>query len=953
MNRRIKKIICSICLATMSLSIVYSYNGTYNKVFAYSVAPSNGVGSIYLQDQIEIARGVFLNTFQSESPTTREQKGQTIVFNPKTADVNVLMSYGDSVYSRKTLTSMVERAIEDGYTVIGGINGDFFQVDSGVPVGLTVQNGKLIGANGVGWNAEGTKEEFWNALGFKKDGTAVIGNPDIELGYTVNGSTKVQNVLQFNRKRNGLGVFLYSSDYSINTQTDLNSLDVVLKIEQGDVKLGQPIKCTVEKITEEVKYTPLEEGKLLLSAEVYTPGFFQLKELKVGDEVNILMTDKSGQFNDAVQVIGGYKLLIKNGEVQASLDTTDRYPTTAVGIKKNGEVVLLQIDGRQPGWSNGIPHNDTAQYLKSIGCVDALLLDGGGSSTMVAKLPFEERAQLENKPSDGRERAVGNGLLLLAKAKRDERFAKLYAVPNKIKMLKGASFKLGFKAADASYYPVPVPSNLTYSVSEELGRVSSDGIFTAGGNKGLGKITVSSGTVSTTADVEIVDTVTSITVSSNSISVAPGRSQQIDAQAYYNNELLVGTNKQFKWTLSNPELGTIDDSGKFTAGSAVNINGFINVSYGNYTKKIYVQVGRMPVALEDFEKAAVYPSAGATWAVSGVRHSGITGEIVSIDHEPVKLGTRALKLTYDFTGREDGTAGAYVHRLNTLSPMSLSSKPEDFIKIEGYPSAIGMWVYGDESRNWLRGQLRDGSNNIIALDFTSDYDGKEGGVNWTGWKYVEAKIPEELTLPLYVDAPVRVMCTNNERRNKGTIYIDGIQAVYGNEGAKEPEVPTLEKVTLLVENALRDKTFYSFNVALYETTRLADELNKSVFLSKLATIESVVWTQDVKAVYGMLENLVATGSARLYDETQAYINNSNMTVVDKDYLLWELTTWGKELVWTSDYRIAMEYLMEFFKNKDKNSANLAETHIMEIKNNYSREYLVGELKGAKKAFNIN
>lgn len=953
MNKRIKRIICCICLATLSLNTIYSYSGTYNKVFAYSQAPGNGVGTIHSQEQTEIARGVFLNTFWSSSPTTGDQRGQTISFNPKEADVDVLMAYGSSVYSRKTLSSMVNNAIEKGYTVIGGINGDFFQMDSGVPVGLTVQNGKLIGANGVGWNAEGTKKEFWNGLGFKKDGSVIIGNPAVQLGYTVNGSTKMQNILQFNKKRNELGVFLYSSDYSANTQTDMNSLDIVLNIKEGDIKLGQTIKCTVEKITEEVKYTPLEEGKLLLSAEVYTPGFFQLKELKLGDEVNILMTEKSGQWNDAVQAIGGYKLLLKNGEVQANLDTTDRYPTTAVGLKKNGEVVLLQVDGRQPAWSNGIPHNDTANYLKSLGCTEALLFDGGGSSTMVAKLPFEERAQLENKPSDGRERAVGNGLLLLAKAKRDDKFAKLYAQQNKIKLLRGASVKLDFKAADASYYPVPVPTNLTYNISPSLGKVSPDGIFTAGEIAGQGKITVSSGVVSTTVDYEVVDTVTDIKTSVERISIAPGRSLQINAEAYYNNALLAGGNSQLKWTLSDPKLGTINNSGKFTAGSGVNVTGTINISYGNYTRKIDIQVGQLPVVLEDFERAVVYPSSGATWAVSGVRHSSISGEIVSNNRDLVKFGNGALKLSYDFTGREDGTAGAYVHRLNSQSPSSLPTKQQDMIRLEGYPTAIGMWVYGDGSHNWLRGQLRDGNNNIIALDFTSDYDGEKGGIDWTGWKYVEAKIPEEITLPLYLDVPVRVMCTKDEYRNKGLLYIDEIRAVYGNDGIVEPEVPTVDKVSLLVENALRDKTFYSFNVALYETTRLKDELSKSILLSKLATIENIVWTEDVKAVYSKLKVLAETGSAKTYDETEVYINSSNLLTVDKDYLLWELTTWGRQLVWTSDYKVAMQYFMEFYNHKDSNSADLAEKHILEVKNSYSREYLLEELKKIKEDNNIS
>lgn len=659
MNRKIKKIICSICLVTTFL-------GTYDSVFAEVLPLDNGIGSVNFQEAREIADGVMLNYFNSTSPTTGIQKGRTITFNPKEADVNVLMSYGNSVYSRKTLTSMVKAAADDGYTVIGGVNGDFFQVDSGVPVGLTIQNGKLIGANGQSWHAEGISKESWNAVGFKKDGSTVIGNPNVSLMYTVNGKPEIGNILQFNKKRNELGVFLYSSDYSDNNQANLNSLDIVLNIVEGDIKLGQPIKTKVEKITEEVRNTPLEKGKLLLSTEVYKPGYWQLKKLKLGDEVNVFMTDLTGQFNDVIQAVGGYKLLLRNGQVQDGLDTRDRYPTTAVGIKANGEVVILQIDGRQKEWSNGIPHRDTATYLKSIGCVDALLLDGGGSSTMAAKLPSDQTAKVVNKPSDGRERSVGNGLLLLAKAKRDNIVARLYAYPDKIKVSKNAYYPLPVTATDSSYYPVGLPSNLKYEVTPNLGTVSSNGIFTAGSTSGVGKIKISLGKISTIVDIEVL--------------------------------------------------------------------------------------------------------------------------------------------------------------------------------------------------------------------------------------------------------------------------------------------PAFEDVSKQVENALSTKTFYDFNIALYNTSKLANENDRVILLSKLATIESIVWSSEIKQIYSNLSDLTATGSAKIYDEVLVKITNSKLQSVDKDYLLWELTVWGRDLVWTEDYKIAMKYYMEFYENKDMNSANEAEERILKISNVYSRQYLLEELNKLKKSY---
>jgi hypothetical protein len=68
--------------------------------------------------------------------------------------------------------------------------------------------------------------------------------------------------------------------------------------------------------------------------------------------------------------------------------------------------------------------------------------------------------------------------------------------------------------------------------------------------------------------------------------------------------------------------------------------------------------------------------------------------------------------------------------------------------------------------------------------------------------------------------------------------------------------------------------------------------------------------------------------------------------------LWELTTWGKELVWTEDYKTALNYYINFYNSKDKASADIAEKYIKEIHNNYSREYLLEQLNMLKEFFNI-
>ena len=86
----------------------------------------------------------------------------------------------------------------------------------------------------------------------------------------------------------------------------------------------------------------------------------------------------------------------------------DRHPRTAVGIdRKNKFLYLLVVDGRQPGYSIGMKLKELGKYLQSLGCDEALNLDGGGSSSMVLG------QKLINRPSDKKgERSVANSLLI-------------------------------------------------------------------------------------------------------------------------------------------------------------------------------------------------------------------------------------------------------------------------------------------------------------------------------------------------------------------------------------------------------------------------------------------------------------------------------------------------------------------------------------------------------------
>ena len=135
----------------------------------------------------------------------------------------------------------------------------------------------------------------------------------------------------------------------------------------------------------------------------------------------ILDTDKTARIamlqevpNTACQVIAGSDILVREGK--RALDNTspfalNRHPRTAVGLSDEGKtLVCVVVDGRAAPAALGMSLSELADLMLSLNCTDALNLDGGGSSEIIARDAKSGILRVLNQPSDGRERAVANVL---------------------------------------------------------------------------------------------------------------------------------------------------------------------------------------------------------------------------------------------------------------------------------------------------------------------------------------------------------------------------------------------------------------------------------------------------------------------------------------------------------------------------------------------------------------
>ena len=135
----------------------------------------------------EIYDGVELTHLMSENEDGL-QKSWTVDFNPVVSPMAPVVSYGDYVMGGDIMSILVEQEEESGKKVVFAVNGDAYDTTNGVSNGLMIRNGILIStSNGS------------EAVGFKKDGTAIFGKTSLVI--TAKADNKTINIAHVNKER--------------------------------------------------------------------------------------------------------------------------------------------------------------------------------------------------------------------------------------------------------------------------------------------------------------------------------------------------------------------------------------------------------------------------------------------------------------------------------------------------------------------------------------------------------------------------------------------------------------------------------------------------------------------------------------------------------------------------------------------------------------------------------
>lgn len=283
-------------------------------------------------------------------------------------------------------------------------------------------------------------------------------------------------------------------------EVDINNPDVSLITSYADGDTDEWVRTTVRSQAEayEKRFgynvvaavngsgysttTGEPAGLLIMNGETYHAAdyrpFFAI--LKDGTPV---IRRSNGATNDVLHAVSGMEILVTDGKIVTGSDGA-LHPRTAVGIRADGSLVFFAADGRQQPESCGMSYEDLAHTMVALGSVNAMALDGGGSTTVITQREAGSELELRNKPSYGFERNVGASLLVCSTAKPTGVFDHVSFGTDKIFCAPLSFVTLNVKGVDENGFVANLPAGGKLELADKSYGSIVGSTFTAGAKTG-------------------------------------------------------------------------------------------------------------------------------------------------------------------------------------------------------------------------------------------------------------------------------------------------------------------------------------------------------------------------------------------------------------------------------------------------------------------------------------
>ena len=672
----------------------------------------------------DVAPGLALTSFDRLDPRGWI-RGDVLTADLSTDGLSVDYLFPGAVTSPQPLS-----VTADDEDAVAGVNGDFFDIgNSGAArgVGLDRERG-LLQAPVQGWN---------EAAAIGEDGLGRLAQVLLEgTVSTPGGPLTLAGVNTFELPRDGVG--LYTPDWGSYTRNrPVSASSSVIEVSVVDGR--------VTAVSSTPGSGPIPEGTTILLGR--DTGAEALARLVPGDAVPVAYRPRADVGEIAV-AIGGNRVIVRDG-VATPLDDRVAAPRTAVGFSADGSrMFLVTVDGRQAD-SRGMTEHETAVFMRDLGADDALNLDGGGSSTLLARDAGEQDVSVENSPSDGAERSVPNGLGLFSEAGSGRlagwRVEPASQLPDAVRVFPGLTRRLTADGHDETFATVDAEPRWS-GVPADVGRVapSADGEEGVLTGRRAGEMTVRASAAGVTGElpVTVLGDLTRLSVDAPRVGLADAQTSGSVTVTGFDSEGYSAPVEAGDLSVSGGE-GVVrlepSDDATFTIEPLVDTgSALLEVTVGDVRTTVAVTIGLQSQVVADFADASA-------WTFSSARGTG------SVAPTAGREDGSGLEITFDFA-RSTGTRTA-------------NATPPARIDLPGQPQAIGMWVNGDGQGEWTAFSLYDADGRFLPLYGPL--------ITWTGWRYIEVPIPDGVSYPLQFGR-FGALETKAARQYTGRLVVDDL-----------------------------------------------------------------------------------------------------------------------------------------------------------------------------------
>ena len=444
-----------------------------------------------------------------------------------------------------------------------------------------------------------------------------------------------------------------------------------------------------------------------------------------------------------MEAVGGSQMLVVDGkDVTASATgsyNTDRHSRTMVGVTSDGKVVMTVVDGRQEPFSCGGNMHELAQIMLEQGCVSAINLDGGGSTTYAARQEGESEVKVVNRPSDGSERSISSGLLIASTAVPSDTFDHAVITPENDYVTPGSTVNINAVGVSPAGTSAEIPENVTYSAS--LGIVEN-GKFISNGTAGEAKVQMlldDNVVGETTIHVVVPD---KLIFDSETITVPFGKTVEISMTATYGLNKVSLKPNDVNFSLEDNSVGLIDGF-NFTAAEENSVTSSAVTATLAFDKDITavstINLGRGSEVALAFDSEEVLDR--LTWSCeNGHNYNNLIDvDFVTSETGRVHDGETGLVAHVDFSQTTDfgGCQGVMIS--NSAEPISIDGA-----------AGIGCWVYVPEEDNVCRVRMLISTASGSIITTTNMNQGFSSVLDEGGWHYLYCDLSNVDTSGAYI-----------------------------------------------------------------------------------------------------------------------------------------------------------------------------------------------------------